>query len=383
MFRKIGLRTGAVLVTVVAVAEIAYAAVAPGGGTRPVTAIEARAALAKAYAAATPSQIQSAVLQALKTKAGKTAVQGDALGGLKTSVGQKVVNTATDKAIKTKSNQTVLEADTVKALTAQADQSKVDAAVADILATKQNQTVIQTATLTALAATQNQAQVAAELAKQISTTDIQQELKGVTTSQGFLQQAELPNQLEQAATTNLLTQTLNLPSYLTQSQASAGYVQGQAKIITGQGTSSGTAVTVLTVPGLLHVSATWWPSDGTVQFDVSNDSGGTLDFGGDFTGVPYDDSFSALNQDFGTLTLPGADGTIASGASESFQITPRPDGVDKPSQEIPYRAEAHMQVTAPGSQIATLDLSAFEISQGLLGTGGSALASGQAVVGPA
>jgi hypothetical protein len=104
--------------------------------------------------------------------------------------------------------------------------------------------------------------------------------------------------------------------------------------------------------------------------------------------IDFSPDSSASTTEFGQVSptnFSAADGTIAPRASESFQITPAPDAVDLPSQQGPYRGEAHLQGTAPGSKLATLDLSAFEIAQngGIAGTGGSALLSAQAVVGPA
>src|SRR6202042_2767727 len=108
----------------------------------------------------------------------------------------------------------------------------------------------------------DQAKVQALLKKQIESSALQQTLESIESAQGFVQQSQLApqltDQLKQADTTQLLTQTLKLQNYITQSQASSSYVQGQAKVISGQATSTGgNSVTVLTVPGVLHVNAIW------------------------------------------------------------------------------------------------------------------------------
>lgn len=361
MFHAASLRSAALFVTIAALSGIAYAAVGPSIGGSHSGAIELSAAQLRASAAATNSSaFDKEVAGALQSKVAQSVLQSSTVKTLTAKQDVTKVVSAVDKILAAQKSQGTVQTVVDKVLTAAKNQLAVQSAVANAIgaATKQNLTKVQGAVANALTATQNQAKVQTALSEQLATPPVQQTLKNVVTQQGFL----------------------------TQTQASASYVQGQSKIFTGQATSTGGLVTVLTVPGLLHVSATWWPSDGTVEFRVFNDSGGTLDFGGDASGFPYQDTFLNNTTEFGQLSgLSGADGTIASGASQNFQITPRPDAVDLPSQQVPYSAEAHMQVTAPGSVLTTLDLSGFEVAQnnGTAGVGGSALISGQAVVGAA
>ncbi len=124
--------------------------------------------------------------------------------------------------------------------------------------------------------------------------------------------------LQQTLNQSVLTNYLKATSTAIDSAALGGlppsdYTQGQAKIVSGQVTNTTSLnQTVLTVAGLLHVSALWWPSDGTAQFTIVNDSGGTLDFGGDFPGLPYEDTIPTGTTQLGTLQQSSAaDGTIA------------------------------------------------------------------------
>jgi hypothetical protein len=344
MLHRGGWRSSAVLIAIAAVSGAAFASVRPLITPVRLSAVEAGAPQATA-SALTLAQIEAAVLQQLKTKA------------------QGVLQSAITKTLKSQAGLKSIELGTISALKAPQTQAQLILATDQALIAKQNIKAIQTDMVNALTAVQSQAKIQAALSKEINTAGVSQTLQKIATSQGFI----------------------------TQTQASSSYVQGQSKIITGQATSTGNPATVLTVPGLLHVTATWEPSDGTVVFYVFNDSGGSLDFGADVSGFQYEDTFAVASApgpttQFGMLSnLANGDGTIAIAGSYNFQITPRPDAVDLPGQQVPYRGEAHIQVTAPGSAIATLDLSAFEIAQnnGMMGNGGSALISGQAVVGTA
>lgn len=176
------------------------------------------------------------------------------------------------------------------------DQALLDAAIAKTIATDAK--VLQNDALNALTAAADHAKVQALLKQQIESSALQQTLQSIESAQGFVQQSQLApqltDQLKQAGTTQLLTQTLNLQTYITRSQASSSSVKGQAKVITSQATSTGgNPVTVLTVPGVLQANAIWWPSDGTVQYSIVNDSGATLDYGGDFSGIPIQDTFTS------------------------------------------------------------------------------------------
>jgi hypothetical protein len=217
----------------------------------------------------------------------------------------------------------------LKSVTAQQNQGAMSHEILKQITAAPNQAAISNEIINTFKAQQNQSQIQGVMVNQLMSPPAEQALMNIAKQQGLI----------------------------TQSQANANFVQGQDKIVTAQ----------------------WEYSDGTGFFHVFNDSGSTLDFGGDFAGFPYSDMFPS-GTTFGQLTgLEAADGTIAPGASADFQITPEPSTADKPSQLVPYRGEAHIQVTLPGHQLATLDLSASAIPGGVPPS--SALLSGQAVVG--
>ncbi len=255
--------------------------------------------------------------------------------------------------------------------------------------------------LGALTAVQYQAKIDAELRKQIETSSLRTTLSNVVASQGFVHQGQelqtqVLSQLKSSPALSQLTKSLDLAGYLKASATAANsnelggvpssdYLQGPGptKVVTGQGASTdGNPVTVVNIPTLMHVSGLWWPSDGTAQFTLVNDSSNRLEYGGDFTGIPYGDNFSGANfGSVGPTDLSPADGSLAPHASVSFQITPQPaQSCDTPSQTVPYRGEAHIQVTAPGADLVTIDLSAFVKDPAC--ASGSALLSGMAMVAP-
>jgi hypothetical protein len=357
---------GPILASVVAAAA-AYAAVRPqprviervvteASATRP-AAHSAAGSLTQQIIQALASKqaqqvLQAATLKDLLTKQAQQTLQVTTLKDLLTKQAQQTLQVTTLKDLLTKQAQQTLQASAVKGLNTLQQQQILASTISKQLQTPQDQQLINSATVTALAAPQSQPALRDQITNLAST--------------------QITNQLQAANTTTLLKNTLGL----------ASYTQGKAAIITGRLDvhQPATPPTLLTIPGLLHVTVIWWPSDGTAVFRVVNDSSTTLDYGSADAGFPYTDIFPTSATKFGELSgLSAAYGAIAPGGQQDFTITPGPDNVDLASQTVPYRAMTQVQVTSPAA-VATLNMSTFVVNQAV-GPNSEALFSGQAIVG--
>ncbi len=385
MLQRSGVRSGVVLVTIAAVSGVAFAAVARTGGVM-FSASEARVSSPSAYAASNSQLVNLVIKQLLTAKKGALTTEitktieskhgGQAIAkAMIASASNATLGIALQKVMTAPRNSSTMASAVANVINAGQTSTELSTAVGNLLSAQKNQSTLGTAFANVLAAQKNQPALDSAVAGLLATN----------TPQAVMQQVALgtltASQAQATISAELDKQIATVGSVQTAVTQTVG-----GKIITGQVTSTGGSLpgsTVLTVPGLLHVAGIWWSSDGTVQFTVVNDSSNTLDYGGDFTGFPYGDTFASSSTEFGQLPLlSDSEGSIAPAASATFVITPAADAVDTGTQRLPYRGELHLQLTVPGSQLVTLDLSAYEIAQnsGSAGSGGSALLSGQAMV---